>query len=182
MFSYKFKLLTLFLVVLLGDTICSTKFSFGECKNHNFFFDLNLNSFMGNWYPIYANTKKKIDCYKIKLKRVDQDQIQVDAKDTRMLTSGQSAQLFSTKSKNTYKISTGFLKGIITIMDTDYDSWAIVLTCSEYLMTKKHHVAIMTRKTKLSPELIQRLKSYIETKLQIKKLREIKQGESCDLA
>jgi hypothetical protein len=175
----KFRLFICFFFIV--SKCYSSEFSFGECKNYNFYFDLDLRLFMGSWYPIVTNTKKKIDCFKLHLKMTDSNQVQAYVNDTRMRTSGYSAQLFPSKSKNTFIVNTGFLKGIVTILDTDYDSYAIILSCSEFLMTKKHYVAILSRKDKLSPELILKLKAFIEAKVGIKKFRDVKQGETCGL-
>ncbi len=83
--------------------------------------------------------------------------------------------LEKTKNPNSFTFSYLGIKNMLTVVETDYDNYAVVYTCTDMFFSKMYNVVILSRKDSLSEDKLKELMTMIKNKLGEKNMKVINQ-------
>jgi hypothetical protein len=150
------------------------------CKNLNIKFDLKKEKFSGTWFPVVVskNIPLKSDCYSVEVNTVTNDKMLIGIHNRRR-GRNETTYVLNAKTENSFEVKHNTINSLVTVLDTDYNTYAILYACTDVLM-KRYFVAILSRETTLPDAKIKNLTNYIRNMTRIKNFKNVKQGnETC---
>jgi hypothetical protein len=163
-------------ILIFINSVHKTKIE--KCKNLKLNFDFKKEKFFGRWYPIVVskNFPLKPDCFAVDINDLSRDQIMgasFDRKQNRTLTT----HVMTSKTANSFVVKKGNIQGLISILDTDYNSYAVVYACVEQLY-RRYVVAILSRNETLPEDKLKNLTNFVREKTGIKNYKNVIQANS----
>jgi hypothetical protein len=121
------------------------------CKNLEFNFNLNKTKFAGTWYPLMISNKKKADCLLATFTNLDTNGMSLSIFNRR-----RNAEIFNFilrpySNPNTFLIEWEIKSDLVTVLDTDYENYAILYKC-KVKKNKTNHFAVIVARSKSLPE------------------------------
>jgi lipocalin len=153
-----------------------------KCRSLKLNFDLNIKKFVGTWYPVAKskNFHHSPECLKINLQYVSEKKLMVGISDLRLNSTQENiSTIESSDNKNSYHLKSKFYNGLLSVIDTDYVTYSVVIGCTEKAIFGRHYYAFILARNTLSQSKIQDLQKYIEKEMKIKKFVPVKHGKAC---
>jgi len=149
--------------------------SLGRCEDVEYGLDsLELNRYLGTWYEL-ARAKsipfQKGDCTQATYSLNEDGSVRVNNIE---VVDGKQRGVIgrAVKTDNEFRFKVSFsdtfwgklFKGDYQVVDTDYDSYAIVYSCTNLVFAKSEFYWVLSRTKEVSEETLVDLTSYVETK------------------
>ena len=171
------------LLFLISHHECSKKMkttNIDKCKNFNLGLnDFKLDSFTGVWYPISKSSNLPVftNCDKITFTKSNgQLTGEIANRKKRNSNDNLSLNLSNTANLNSFSFSYIGIKNVLTVIDTDYQNWAILYACTDLFFSKMYNVVVMSRSISLPQAKLDELNEIIKTKIDVKSNKIILQG------
>jgi hypothetical protein len=149
-----------------------------KCKNLKLNFDLKKEKFFGRWYPLVVskNIPLKPDCFAVEVNDLARDQI-MGATFNRKQNRTETTHVMTLKTGNSFVFKRGNTNTLVSVLDTDYNSYAVVYACVEQLF-RKYFVAILSRSDSLPEDKLKNLTNFVKEKTGIKNYKNVVQANS----
>ena len=134
------------------------------CLNYDLRLDINPSLLLGEWYPISVDTNELFnwDCHKFTISRVSDKVSRVSLMN--MLTNEEySFDSWVSKRLNSYVSDFEGVRTLDTVIDTDYTSYVVVISCYEFEDGRSYHATILSRTMTLPDDLVTRLQNLVLT-------------------
>lgn len=181
------------LIAICLAAICNCESSWGSCPNFKYELDsFNLREYLGKWYEIARHKStpfQKGDCTTAEYSLKENGNVKV--LNSEWINGEKSfAEGEANTTSDPFRLQVRFgdsfiaklFKGDYRVVDTDYKSYSLVYSCTDFFFGKFYFVWILSREPTLPEVTYQRLLSQIETKFGISRdqLRVTKQsGDVC---
>ncbi len=166
----------IFIILLIFVAAIRCDFSFGGCKNivsepETF----KLDRYLGKWYELGRSKTipfEKGDCNYAIYSLNDDGTVKVYNTE---VVNGEFKGVVgkAEKTENPFKLTVSFSdslfaklnKGNYHILDTDYDSFAVIYSCTNLFVAKVEFYWILSRTPEVSQEKLEELFSYVDKKI-----------------
>jgi lipocalin len=142
--------------------------SISSCKNFKFpNSDFKLDQFVGTWYPLMKTESLPIfsTCESINFS-LPSNSSAITGEIKNRKTGKTDFKLDLAKSQNSNSFTFSYIvNNVLSVIDTDYKSWAIVYTCTNMIFYKMYNAVILSRTDSLPQETLNKLKTIIKDKL-----------------
>jgi hypothetical protein len=181
----KFILIFIYFLLIFKNAFSKVKLKtkvIDQCKNFEYKYpDFKIDSFLGVWYPVRKSKGLPIleDCDKITIKSTPTllAELQSNKKRNSSIVSiPKTLELGSTNSINSFKFSIMGINNVLTIIDTDYVSWALIYICSEKSSIRRYNVLLLSRNYTLDKKTEEVLENRSKVKFDIKIDEDLDQG------
>jgi hypothetical protein len=153
-----------------------------QCKNFEHKkSDFKIDLFLGVWYPVKKSKDLPIldDCDKITIKNTPTLLAELQSHKRGAISTSRDTKrldLGSTNNINSFKFSIMGINNVLTIIDTDYVSWALVYICSEKSSNRTYNALILSRNYTLDKRNEDVLENRSKVNLDIKIGEDLDQG------
>jgi apolipoprotein D and lipocalin family protein len=162
-----------YLLIFALFSLCKTKTSWGNCPETNkIHINFRLNDYLGKWYEIARHKStpfQKGECTTAEYSLNEAGNIKVFNKErVGDKINSITGEAFKTNDPFRLKIAFGnfifskIFKGDYRIIDTDYKNYALVYSCSDFLIGKNFTAYILSRTPELSQVFLDRILVQLE--------------------
>jgi hypothetical protein len=136
------------------------------CKNLNLNFDLDRNRFSGDWYPLSFSSDYYTDmidpnCWTLNFKNLNETHVEMSAFNRKDISNKVYSFTLPALNNNTFYGESQGIQGSVSVIDTDYENYAVFYKCIVSQGKNFYSVAILGRNTSLPEEMIKNIENYI---------------------
>ncbi len=136
------------------------------CKNFNYNnLDFKLENFMGSWIPIMKSQEIPFfsACDKMKFGKTDGSlKAEVTSRKNQNFSASINLKLSETKNKNSYLFTYLGINNILTIIETDYSTFAVLYTCTDLFFSQMYNIVILSKNYELPDAKLKEIKENIQ--------------------
>ena len=170
------KMFSFLLAIFYSFSIISCDFNWGGCPKIQYELEnFDLNRFEGKWYEVIRSNSipfEKGNCVDDTYKINNDGSFNVTA---RQVLDGIETLTFgkAEPTENPFKFKIGFepiarfVKGDYQIVNTDYQNFLTIYSCSDLYFARLEFVWVMSRNANVSQELLSNYTSYLSNKFSI---------------
>jgi hypothetical protein len=178
-----------FIVIFKTSFINSSKLHLksnddNKCLNFNFNkTNFTIDSLIGVWYPVRKSDDLPIidDCDRITIRNYTNITVEIESfeKYNRFRDTPREIkrlEFFPTKNLNSFKFNLMEIENIFTVVDTDFQNWALIFICSERDKIRKYNAILLSRDYQMDDRKQKDIKKYSEDVLGVELDEELDQG------
>jgi hypothetical protein len=166
MIRIRFFYFLLIIKILAYFLITSKLKDINTCKNFNHNnLDFKLENFMGSWIPLMKSQEIPFfsACDQMKFAKIDGSlKAEVTSRKNQNASPSINLKLSETKNKNSYSFTYLGINNILTIIDTDYSTFAVLYTCTDIFFTNMYNIVILSKNDKLPDAKLKEIKENIQ--------------------